>query len=183
MSNLDLMKEKILEEARAEADAVRRDAKEILDDERAHAMQNVQEEVSVLMQRAHAEVPLIQERIAAEAEREKRNALLTARQAEIGRAFEMAEQKLKELAPEPFEATLTRYLSAHPMDGGDVLEVPRGRAGQTGGVKAVECEDLSSGFRIRRAGVNENYDFVEVLHYLRSDLEQEVIRELTEGEA
>ena len=50
------------------------------------------------------------------------------------------------------------------------------------GMKVEKSDAFTCGFRVRRAGMRENYDYLEILQYMRHDLEQEVIRAMAEGE-
>ncbi|MDD7592703.1 MAG: hypothetical protein PUJ57_00380 [Peptoniphilaceae bacterium] len=183
MSNLDNIKEQILLEAKKEIDALEGEMLATLDRERHDAMKEANAEAQRILERAKLEVPLIEERVQAEADRDDRNEKLRKKQELVDAVMHRAEEKLKSLPAQTVVDTLTHYLKTHPLNEGDVVELPKDVTFQTDVGTVKEAADLKRGFRITREGVRENDDFLEVLYYMKDDVEQEVMKALAKGEA
>lgn len=183
MAQLEQLIEQIRMDANEQKTKLLDEAKKQVQEERGRALQEARLAAENILARAEREKAAIVDRVQAEEERDDRNARLSAKQELVQNVFALAEEKLRHLDPARLQQALDAYLVAHPLAKEAVLELPQESSLQTPpGVKVERSDSFVSGFRVRRAGMRENFDYIEILQYMRHDLEQEVIRAMAEGE-
>lgn len=183
MAQLEQITEQIRKDAKQQAEAIHADAQKKLNEERQQALEEAQKKANAIIEHAKRQKGAIQDRVLAETERKERNACLAAKQDLVRRVFEEAEEKLRHPDPAKVKAILEEYLRENPLEEGGVVELPEGFPALSDASVSVEyASDLVSGFRIRKNGMRENFDFPEIMHYLRQSLEQEVLQAMMEGE-
>ncbi|WP_066924554.1 V-type ATP synthase subunit E [Murdochiella massiliensis] len=179
--------EQLIEQIRSDANEQKTElfdaAREQVQEEKERALKKARLEAEDILAHAEREKAAIVDRVQAEEERDERNAQLCAKQELVQKVFALAEEKLLHLEPTQLQEALDVYLAAHPLAEDAVLELPKESTLQAPpGVKVERSDSFMSGFRVRRAGMRENFDYIEILQYMRHDLEQEVIRAMAEGE-
>lgn len=183
MSNLENMKASIMKDAQKEADEILARARKQVDKERAEALEQAEEEAALIAERAKRELPQIEDRIQAEVEHEDRLKQLGAKQDMVQEVFRIAREKLVSLDADAYREAIERYLQAHPLEEDAVLEIPEGMEISLPQTQIEYVKTIRSGFRIRRGGIRDNFDFLDVLEYLKSTLEQEVMAAIVKGDA
>lgn len=183
MAQVEQLIEQIRADAKKQENEIVDATKKQVQQEKEKALQQAHREAEDILAHAEREKPIIVDRIQAEDEREERNTRLCAKQELMEKVFALAEEKLLHLDAARRQDALNAYLAKHPLPEDAVLELPKESDLRTPvGMKVEKSNAFTCGFRVRRAGMRENYDYLEILQYMRHDLEQEVIRAMAEGE-
>lgn len=180
MSQLDSIKKEIIADAQKEAEQMIDELKAELEEKRRTDLSNAKNEAELRIERARKQAPLIRERARSSAERQAANILLAAKQELIDRVFKLTEKKLMDLSDREYNKLLQDVISKGDFDKESVIEIQKGRKIDKIPYRIEEHKDLKSGFRIRHEGIKDNYDYVELLRYLRSDLSGPLIQKLEE---
>lgn len=179
MSNLDNITNKILEDARAQAQRLIADAERQGLRRIEEQTSNARQEAEEMIEKAKEESALIKDRIQTGAEREARDLVLSAKQEVIEKVFARAKKRLAEMSDEDYRKAITRVLRTHKVEG-MVLQLPKGRSYEAEGVTVETDPTLESGFRLVTGGIRANYDYAALVDYLRESLEAEVLGIVTE---
>ncbi len=180
MSNLDQIVSHIIEDANQEANRLMEEARLRGEEKNRALLAAVEAEAAKFDHRKEAEAARIQDRVRTGAEREARNRILTAKQAVMDRTFALAQDQLRKMSGVEFKKILDRHLAKLPVEADAILEIPQNRNYEAKGWTVRKVSNLSSGFRIIRGGVRENYDFDELVETLRHSLDSEIIHLISE---
>ena len=183
MSNLDAICDKILQDARSEAEEIlaaadleirkRREAEE----ERARA------EAERRIRYTQDKMSALSEQIMAHASLSARDRLLSVKQDVISTVMTRAEQRIRELSNEDLLQKIMHSIGDEGLNPGDALILPPGTELELPADIPLERDpQIASGFALRRGGIIEKHDFVEVLGILRNELEQDILKVLREQE-
>lgn len=185
MSTIEKITEKILSEAREQAEAILKEAKDETSRRLLLHRKEMQAEQEREFSRADRSASAMAERLVSGAALESRDLQLKARQELLDRAFEAAGETLKNLSEEEYAAFLKKTLGRLDCGPEAVLFVPPARLEQVkslGLAMQVEArETLESGFIVDTGPSRYNYDFSELLDFRRSEMEKEVLSVLLEG--
>lgn len=177
MSNLENLTEKILEEAKIQADLQLRDAKAFEEEAISKKVKEAEEKKEKMLEKAKFEANLLKERIISNAEVTHRNALLNGKQKVIDQVFEKAKTKLAELPQEEYVAFLKNTVSSLNLKGTEILKV---KEEYKDAVKSLQLplklseESVESGFEILDDKVSLNYNFNDMVDFYRDDLVKDV---------
>jgi len=174
MSNLNNIKNKILSDANLEAQKIMDQAKMAAQAKTDEALGAAEAAAAETISRAKAQKTLIFERVQTQAQREMRDALLGAKQSVVDRAFEMAKATFKSLSDADFKAIVDRFLESHTPPADAVLEIPSGRSYATDKVEVRACDAVKNGFRLVRDDVSTNFEFDQVIDFLRDSIEADI---------
>lgn len=180
MSNLDQIKQKILQDAQQEAGRILEGAKSQADEKLENARKEAREQAEALLGRAQKEGPNIRDRVISGKDREARSLVLEAKQNLVDRVFHLAKEQMATMKEEDYEKILDAFLLNHRYDRDTVLEIPENRSYRTNKVEVKPSSEIQSGFRVVKDGIRENYEFSEIANYLRESLEADIIRQITE---
>lgn len=177
MSNLENLTEKILEEAKIQADLQLRDAKAFEEDVIAKKVREAEEKKEKMLDKAKFEANLLKERIVSNAEVNRRNELLNGKQKVIDQVFEKAKEKLAHLPQEEYIAFLTNTVASLHLKGTETLKVKEEykEAVKNLGLSLRVSEDaVSSGFEIQDEKISLNYNFNDMVDFYREELVKDV---------
>lgn len=187
--------EKILSDARAEAEKITKDAEQKQADEQAKLSQRLEQYKRQT------------ERLAGEAAEDKRRRILAAARMQIAKdrlaekarildeLFEQAEKKLKEMPDEEFFELMTRLMLAAVETGDEEVIVDKNETridhrfikqvnrrlgpGYKGNLRLAEQkQDIGGGFVLRRGKIKNNVSFPVLLAQARNDLDIELAKQL-----
>lgn len=176
MSNLDNIINKIQSEAKAEAEAIldraQRDAKSYLEGVQAQLATEIDRQVKYAEDKAEAS----KDHLMAGARLQARDLILAAQQDAINRIFDQAKAKILAMSDRELLQLIEKRLQSYQPETGDILVLPAGRKLALPPDIPVEYDpNLQSGFALRRGGVSEKHDYLEILDFQREDLEQALL--------
>ncbi|MDO5016134.1 MAG: V-type ATP synthase subunit E family protein [Eubacteriales bacterium] len=182
MSKLDNIKDAILAEAQAEAQAILDQAQ----GESQDYLNGVRQEEAAAIERqklyANNKAASLSEQIAAAANLRARDMVLKAQQDLIDRVLERAKEKLLAFSDTDLAQLIQEKLDACSFQEGEVLVLPAGRELELNcSLPRAYDDSLKVGFALRREGVTRKFDFLEILDNGRDDWEQLILRELAVG--
>lgn len=176
MSNLDNITHKIQSEAKAEAEAIldraQNDSNSYLEGVKAELEAEIARQVKYAEEKAEAS----KDRVMAGARLQARDQVLSAQQDLINQIFDQAKAKLIAMSDRELLNLVKARLESYEPETGDVLILPLGRKLALPPEIPVEYDpQLKSGFALRRGGVSEKHDYLEILEFQRDDLEQALL--------
>ncbi|MCG8502573.1 MAG: hypothetical protein MJB12_19485 [Firmicutes bacterium] len=197
MAGAEKIKERILEEARRQAqeniEKAEKEAEEIIET----AQKEATEKKTEIIEKAKIEAVNREQRLIAVAELEARKEKLKAKQAMIEEAFQKTLEKLNNLETEEYEAVLADMVVGSVTNGNEeiiVSEKDRQRLsaglikksnkalkakGLDGSVKlSEETRPISGGFILKLGDVEVNNSFETIMRMQREELELEVVKAL-----
>ncbi len=176
MSNLDNIKNKIMLEAQDEAEAVLDKARRENEAYLARVQNQVEEEIKRQIAYAKDKAGSLHEQIIAGAELKARDTVLAAQQELLTTVLDKAKEKLLQMSDEELSGLIQKRLETYRPETGDVLVLPVGRNIQLPDDIPVEYDArMKVGFALKRGGVSEKYDYIEILDYQRDELEHKII--------
>lgn len=172
MSSIDNILEKILSEARLEAEQITQDAALQAEAIIADASQEGENEARQIHQQAEIKASATREHVHASVNRQARDTILTARQAVIERVFELAEERLIHLPDEDYIASIQTILDQITLpEGSKILVPPARQALFTDPDLPIEGDPgVMTGFKVIVNNIIDNYDYVELMNYRKEDL-------------
>lgn len=174
MSNLNNIKHKILSDANLEAQKIIDQAKAAAQAKTDEALGAVNTAAEAIIDRAKAQRALILERVQTQAQREMRDEMLSAKQSVVDRAFDMAKASFRDIDDAGFKAIIDTFLEKHSPSEDTVLEIPVGRSYATDRLEVKACDTIKNGFRLVRDDVSTNFEFDQVIDFLRDSIEAEI---------
>jgi len=182
MSNLENLINKILEDAKIEADKILEESAKINKDILDSKINEANEKKKKILDKAVNEASMIKDRIISNAELKVRDEKLKIKQEIIDKVFDLAKKKLKELTEDEYIKFLTNNLKSINLKGTEILIVPENMKAR---VKAIESmpkvsddEIVDSGFILKDGDIAVNYSFDSLVDYLREELETEIAQHL-----
>ncbi|MGI6142875.1 MAG: V-type ATP synthase subunit E [bacterium] len=201
MAGAEKIVERILADARQQADAIKAEAEEKAARIIAQGEQEAEKSRQELLERARATAEERRRRILTIAELEGRKALLAAKEALLEEAFTTALKELQKLDVSTYQGIIRSLLLASIQTGSEEVIISpadqdrltpafleeinqeiksQGRVGNLALV--VEDRPLEGGFILRSGGVDINNSFAAILKMQRDELEPEVAAILFPGE-
>ncbi len=177
MSNLDNITQKILDDAQAEVQSILEEAnakKQAIVDGQLRAATT---EVEKILERASREAGQIKERVIANGELRARDEILGAQRTVIARVFVKAKEELAKMDDKTLGETINARLAEVSLSKDAQVIVPKGKKASLSTLvkgNIQESDTLTSGFQIEEKGMRINYDFNQLVDYLKDDLEGEV---------
>lgn len=194
---LDNIIERIMNDAREEAEETREKARREADRIRSEAREKGREEYDRRMKAARRSAEQERDRKTAMASLEARNSVLEEKQSLIQQVFEEAVSRITGMPVEEYEDLLARQLmKVVGEEGGELILSPRDRerlgrrvvekaneslerAGSGGRLElADETRNISGGFILRSGGIEINNSLESQIGSLREELEPSVVEEL-----
>lgn len=182
MSNLENLVQKILDDARIEADKIKEESarnNEVIINSKVN---EANEKKIRLIEKAEAEAAMIKDRIISNAELKVRDEKLKAKQDIMDRVFILSKNRLEDLNEDEYIKFLTNSLEDMSLKGTEFLVVPDKMKSKVKSIelfpKVAEDEAVDSGFLLKDGDVVMNFSFDSLVDYLREELETQIARDL-----
>jgi V/A-type H+-transporting ATPase subunit E len=196
VAGLERIKEKILAEARAQADESLRAAREQAGAIVREAEEDAARQAEAILARAERDAAALQRRLVSVAELEGRKKRLSAKQGLIGELFAEAIARLNALPPDEYEKLLVGMIAASASGGEEVIISERDAGRVSGGFigaanKALEARggagglalsgerrDIGGGFVLRAGEIEINNSFRSIAKTQSDSLEALAVKML-----
>lgn len=182
MSNLENIVNKIVDDAKAEADRIKEEAMRANEDITSSKINEANERRKRIIERAKADAVMIKDRIISNAELKVRDEKLKAKQEILDRVFALAKERLKDLDENDYLGFLNNSLNNLDLKGDEVLIVPdkvKSKVKDQGlSVAVSDNETVESGFVLKDKDIIMNFSFDALVNYAREELESEIAQEL-----
>ncbi|HHV72756.1 MAG TPA: V-type ATP synthase subunit E [Clostridia bacterium] len=182
MSNLDNLVQKILDDAKYQADMIMEESKKVNEEIINAKVKEANERKAKILERAATEASLLKERVISNAELQVRNEKLKAKQEVVERVFSLAKERLKNIDEEKYISYLKNTLKGLNLKGTETLIVPEKMKAKVKalelGLKVSDKETIDSGFLLKDEGVLLNHTFDALVDFLREELEVDVAMSL-----
>ena len=187
MAKVENLTQKILDDARKQADAILAEHEEKRRQTGERKQRELEEELSRIERSSENEAARIRERVLSNARLTTRNEELTIRQGKMDEAFQRAKTLLAEMPDAKFKTFVENTLKNINANEAQAILVPEKRKGALGNQVAgipVEVDPGSAdGFSVRSERVFLNYRFDSLVESVREEMEQEIRASLFEKEA
>ena len=182
MSNLENLVQKILDDARIEADKIKEEAAKNNEVIVSSKISEANERKKRMLEKASAEAAMIKERIVSNAELKVRDGKLNAKQAVIDRVFQLSKDRLENLGADDYIKFLKSNLKTLDLKGTELLIVPEKMKAKvkSAGVfpDLSDNETADSGFILKDNDVTMNFSFDSLVDFLREEIETEIAQHL-----
>ena len=182
MSNLENLTNKILDDAKKEADRIIEESKKINEDIVNSKVKDANEKKKKILEKADTEAAMLKDRIISNAELKVRDEKLKAKQEVLNRVFELSKEKLKDINENQYLEFLKNNLKTLNLKGTELLIVPdkmKSKVKASGLYpKVSDDEAVESGFLIKDNDVTMNFSFDSLVDYIRDELESEIAQDL-----
>jgi len=182
MSNLENLTNKILEDARIEADRIMEESAKINKDIMDSKINEANEKKKKIIEKAAIEAAMIKDRIVSNAELKVRDEKLKIKQEIIDKVFDLSKERLKQLPEDEYIKFLTNNLKSMNLKGSEILIVPEKMKAKVKAVESLpkvsENETVDSGFILKDNDITINFEFDSLVDYLREELESEIAKHL-----
>jgi V/A-type H+-transporting ATPase subunit E len=181
MSNLENLVQKILDDAKKEADLIIEEANKKKEEIISSRIKEANEKKEKILEKASREADMIKDRIISNAELSARDERLKAKQQVMDRVFELAKERLRNLNEQDFIKFIKGKLESMALDGSEVLVLPeymKEKVKSLGLPVIVSDESVESGFLIKTNNIVLNYSFDSLVDFLREELEGEIAAKL-----
>lgn len=182
MSNLENLTNKILDDAKKEADRIIEESTKINEDIISTKVNEGNERKKRIIEKAVAEAAMMKDRIISNAELKVRDEKLKAKQVVLDRVFNLSKERLKGLNEDKYLEFLKNNFKTLNLKGTELLIVPekmRSKVKATGLFPRVsDDETVESGFILKDKDVTMNFSFDSIVDYLREELESEIAQDL-----
>lgn len=182
MSNLENLTNKILNDAKNEADRILEEANKNNEGIVSSKINEANEKKKRTIEKAATEAAMLKDRIVSNAELKVRDEKLRAKQEVMDRVFNLSKEKLKDLNEDEYVKFLMSNLKTLNLKGTELLIVPEKMKSK---VKSIELfptvsddETVDSGFLLKDNYVTMNFSFDSLVDYLREELETEIAQDL-----
>ncbi|MBC7088449.1 MAG: hypothetical protein H5T96_08285 [Tissierellales bacterium] len=186
MSNLENLTQRIIEDAKKEAEEIRKEADEKSKNIIGSKVSLAQNEAKKIIDKSKQEAVLIKERAISAAKLKSRDQELEAKQYILDRAFEKAKQQLKNLDDQSFEKLLSEALKDIKEDSSVTVIISEDKKNLVPKFNKnlnVEIDNtIDGGFIIKEDNVYYNFTFDAMINGLREELETEIASILFKGE-
>lgn len=178
MANVENLTNKILEDARQEADQMIADAErrasEIVDQKR----RETEQECSRILRSAENEADRASERVFSNVRLQTRNEELMIRQEKMDEAFTKAKEMLQDMDDTAYKNYVTKVLEKLGTGQNEVVHVPQKRKAALGdqilGRKVEVSSDSTDGFSVQQDQVFLNFRFDALVESMREEMETEI---------
>lgn len=197
MAGVEKLKERILEEARAQAEANIKRAQEEASKIIEQARKDADAKKAQILEKAKKEVVDVKKRLKAMAELEARKKKLQAKQEVVEEAFKKTIEKLNSLPDREYEEIISQMIVNSVESGAEeIILSPRDKqrisAGFIEGINkklsqkgidgkirlSEETKNISGGFILKSGDIEINNSFEAIIRMRREEVESEVIKSL-----
>lgn len=182
MSNLDNLINKILDDAKKEADRIMEESAKINEEIVSSKVNEANEKKKRLIEKAAAEAAMMKDRIISNAELKVRDEKLKAKQEVMDRVFKLSKERLKNLNEDKYMKFLRNNIKTLDLKGQELLIVPENMKSKVKSMGLVpmisDDETVESGFMLKNRDVTMNFSFDSLVDYLREELESEIAQDL-----
>ncbi|HCJ57538.1 V-type ATP synthase subunit E [Lutispora sp.] len=182
MSNLDNLINKILDDAKKEADRIMEESAKINEEIVSSKVNEANEKKKRLIEKAAAEAAMMKDRIISNAELKVRDEKLKAKQEVMDRVFKLSKERLKNLNEDEYMKFLRNNIKTLDLKGQELLIVPENMKSKVKSMGLVpmisDDETVESGFMLKNRDVTMNFSFDSLVDYLREELESEIAQDL-----
>jgi len=182
MSNLENLTNKILEDARIEADRIMEESAKINQNIMDSKINEANEKKKKILEKAVIEAAMIKDRIVSNAELKVRDEKLKIKQEIIEKVFDLSKKRLKELTEDEYIKFLTNNLKSINLKGTEILIVPENMKAKVEAIESLpkvsENETVDSGFVLKDNDVTINFSSDSLVDYLKEELESEIAKHL-----
>jgi V/A-type H+-transporting ATPase subunit E len=178
MSNLENLTQRIIEDAKKEAEEIKKEADEKSKNIIESKVSLAQNEANKVLDKSKQEAVLIKERAISAAKLKSRDEELKAKQDILDRVFEMAKLELKNLDDDRYEKLLTEAIKETKEGSNVTIMLPEGKKNLASKLNrdiSVEIDNtLDGGFIIKEDNVYYNFTFDSMINGIREELETEI---------
>ncbi len=178
MSNLENLTQKIIEDAKKEAQEIKDEADEKSKNIIESKVSLAQNEAKKIIEKSKQEAVLIKERAISGAKLKSRDEILKAKQDILDSVFAMAELELKNLDDDKYQKLLTGAIKQTKKDSNLTILLPGDKKDLMSKLnKEIKVEidnTLDSGFIIKEDNVYYNFTFDSMINGIREELETEI---------
>lgn len=184
MSNLDNLTQKILGDAKRQAEAVMAEAAQRNEGIVSSRVREANDKKKRIVDRAALEASTMKDRAISNAELKVRDEILKAKQEIMDRVFRLAKDRLMKLDEDKYIKFLENAVKRLSLKGSEMLVLPEA---MKNGAKALDLpiriseDTVESGFLLKDKDIIINYTFDSLVDYLREELEVEIALELFKG--
>lgn len=190
MSDINNLVNKILAEREREAERIIAEAEEKAAGVVAESVESAEKEKTRILEAAELDAAKQAEQLVSGKKLEIRDEHLDAKRQVIERVFEAVREKLNNMPKEKFLGFVKNHLTALDLDGwelvlpkkygiADIAEVNSLLDGKNAGLKLhTGGRDVTGGFVMLKAGVENNNTFDALVDYYRYELESEITAKL-----
>lgn len=176
MSNLDNITQKILGDAKLEAEEIKNKAMEEAGQITSEKLKEVETLKTKLLEKAKLDAEAAKEKIISEATLKNRDKSLLAKQGVMERVFKLAKEKLENLSDEEYKKFVKETIESLALKGTEEIVVQKGRKDLFKDFAfKISDETVESGFEIIDEKTVINYNFNDLIDFTRKDLEGEVV--------
>lgn len=197
MANIDNLINKIIEDAKKEADSIIAEGEKEKEKIISSKVDEANREKESMISKAKREAATRKERVISNAQLKVRNDKLGAKQQVIDRAFEEAVSQLEKITGDELKAFVNNTIKELNLEGNEeiivdekysniisndfIAEINKSleQIGKKGNIKlSSEKRNIEGGFILAKGGIELNYTFKSLVENLRNEIEQEIIRVL-----
>ena len=182
MSSLENLTQKILDDAKMEADRIIDESTKNNEGIISSKINEANEKKKRIIEKAISEAAMMKERIISNAELRVRDEKLKAKQEVINRVFRLSKERLRDLDENDYEKFLKSNLGLLSLKGTELLIVPdkmKSKVKSLGLFQNISADEtVDSGFLLKDKDVTMNFSFDSLVDYLREELETEIALDL-----
>lgn len=187
MSNIDNITQKILADAKAKAEEIANESKQVVDELLAESHVRAQSQSQRIIEKATEEAAHNKAKIISNAKIKARDEALVAKQAVLGKVFALAQDKLAQLTDYEFGNFLKKTLSSLQLKGNETLVLPQNRVDFVKNlglnIPIDEEKFVDSGFQLQDGQTILNYSFSDLVDNIKSEMEGEISKRIFPEEA
>lgn len=182
MSNLENLVQKILDDAKIEADKTKDESTRKNEVIVSSKVNEANDKKKRIIEKASAEAAMMKDRIISNAELKVRDEKLKAKQEVMDRVFILSKERLRDLNDDEYVKFLTSHLKTLNLKGTELLVVPEKMKSKVKSIgmfsNVSDDETVDSGFLLKDRDVIMNFSFDSLVDYLREELETEIAQDL-----
>lgn len=186
MSNLDNLTQKIVEDARAKAEEIVKEAIEHKEAVINSKIDDAGRESQKIIDKAKSEAVLLKQRKVSNAELQVRDKNLRIKREVMNRVLEEAKKRLENIDEEQYAKFVDNNLKDLKLNGNELLVVEKGMEDKlklgSNYPKIARDEHVESGFIIKDENTTLNFTFKALIEYAREELESELVSILFDEE-
>lgn len=179
MAELNKLTDRILEEARLQADEIKKEAKEKVDRLNLNSKKQAEQKYSVIVEKGALEAENLKERLRSNANLRARDNELKVKQETIQKVFESALEDMKNIKDEE----LISYIEKNAgFSEESLIIVPKGKVDivrrRFPNAKISDERFADSGFIEIAGGIEKNFTFDTQVEYIKDDIQGEIAKVL-----
>lgn len=178
MANVENLTQKIIEDAKQEAERFIAAAKEKAEEISTNKAKQTESEVARILRSAENEATRASERVFSNVRLKTRNEELTIRQEKMEEAFGLAKEKLHNMDDAEYKSYVEKVLGRLDQDKEQIVHVPEKRKDALGssiaGRPVQVSKDNADGFSVQQDQIFLNFRFDALVESMREEMETEI---------